>query len=77
MTDYIYDTTSQELKGVFTITRDNNTVIMFIVDGDPNTNNPEHEIMYADMVDPVNQQRFADLLLADPNTAFLTYLNTR
>ena len=77
MIDYTYDTTSQELKGVFTIVKDNDNVIIFIVDGDPITNNSEHEVLYADMVDAVNQQRFAELLNNDPNTGFRVYLETR
>ncbi len=77
MYTYTYDTESLEFKGIFTIQKDNGTVIMFIIDVDPNTTNDEHILMYEDMKDLDNRQRFVDLLVANPGNAFLTYLSTR
>jgi hypothetical protein len=71
---YTYDTESQVLKGVLTVSKESGGDIVFIVDADPNTNNSEHEIAFPALQDPNNVAIFADLLYQNSNNAFLNFI---
>jgi uncharacterized protein (DUF2237 family) len=76
--EYILDEENQ--KGLVNITKDDSKMLGFIVDGNAETAGVDvqiHAAMYADFADFNNVQRFADLIVANPSTAMITYYNTR
>ena len=75
-----YSVNEETQQGMVLITLDNERQLGFIVDGsgDALGVDPEiHAAMFADFADIANVERFAALCVANPNTAMLTYYNTR
>lgn len=74
-------TINEELQqGLLMITLENSKQIGFIVDGSGNpdiTDAELHAALFSDFTVAENIERFAALVVADPNTGALTYYNTR
>lgn len=78
ITEYIINEETQQ--GTVLIILETGRQLGFIVDGsgDALGVDPEiHAAMFADFADMANVERFAALCVANPNTAMLTYYNTR